>query len=714
MPVDDLFDYFCQDQVSIGQYVVVPFGNRKLVGVVVAINQKPSIDFKKIKAVIRVDNEVLFDEHLFKLFRFAANYYQYPIGQTIHTALPTRLKRDQNKAKKKAYTYSATPLLTPEYIENIPPRKKKLKLMAETLMKKNLNDMEIKKLFNTPQIIIRELLEKSLIKASEIEPAINRRNSISIELNEDQQSAVNEILSKQSFHPFLIFGITGSGKTEVYMKLIDSYLKNKGQVLVMVPEINLTPQLEKRFEKRFPENKIISLHSHLTDSDRLENWRAAKSGQAQIIIGTRLSVFTPFKNLCGIIIDEEHDGSYKQQDNLRYHARDVAMMRAKLLNIPFILGSATPSLESWALVKLKKLHLLKLTSRAFQDATLPVVRLIQKSNKLTDNYLSEPLLNSIQDRLIKKQQSIIFINRRGYAPVLFCPSCSSNVQCPKCSTSLVVHNKIKKLCCHHCDYQRLIDDSCAQCGNVDLMTLGSGTQRIEEILSNSFPEAKIQRVDRDTMRSKNKLDKLYQDMIQGNIDILVGTQMLSKGHDFANVTLVGIVDADHALFSHDFRASEKFFSQLVQVSGRSGRHKDQGEVIIDTNFGKHPIYSYVQKQDYELFADMELNLRKELNFPPFFSHAVLKMESKSLGLLENFSNFAYELANQLKISDVKINPPTRPYIEKVNLLERAHMFFESKSRIQLNKLLFLLRQNLMQNKLAKKLKWVVDVDPIEF
>jgi len=487
--------------------------------VVVAINQKPSIDYKKIKAVIRVDNEVLFDEHLFKLFRFAANYYQYPIGQTIHTALPTRLKRDQNKAKKIACTYSATPLLTPDYIENIPPRKKKLKLMAETLMKKNLNDMEIKKLFNTPQIIIRELLEKSLIKASEMEPAINRRNSISIELNEDQQSAVNEILSKQSFHPFLIFGITGSGKTEVYMKLIDSYLKNKGQVLVMVPEINLTPQLEKRFEKRFPENKIISLHSHLTDSDRLENWRAAKSGKAQIIIGTRLSVFTPFKNLCGIIIDEEHDGSYKQQDNLRYHARDVAMMRAKLLNIPFILGSATPSLESWALVKLKKLHLLKLTSRAFQNATLPVVRLIQKSNKLTDNYLSEPLLNSIQDRLSKKQQSIIFINRRGYAPVLFCPSCSSNVQCPKCSTSLVVHNKIKKLRCHHCDYQRLIDDSCVQCGNLDLITLGSGTQRIEEILSNSFPEAKIQRVDRDTMRSKNKLDKLYQDMTQGNIDI---------------------------------------------------------------------------------------------------------------------------------------------------------------------------------------------------
>jgi primosomal protein N' (replication factor Y) len=246
---------FVRIKYQLDSMLLFPFGNRKLVGVVVAINQKPSIDYKKIKAVIRVDNEVLFDEHLFKLFRFAANYYQYPIGQTIHTALPTRLKRDQNKAKKKAYTYSATPLLTPEYIKNIPPRKKKLKLMAETLMKKNLNDMEIKKLFNTPQIIIRELLEKSLIKASEMEPAINRRNSISIELNEDQQSAVNEILSKQSFHPFLIFGITGSGKTEVYMKLIDSYLKNKGQVLVMVPEINLTPQLEKRFEKRFPEIK---------------------------------------------------------------------------------------------------------------------------------------------------------------------------------------------------------------------------------------------------------------------------------------------------------------------------------------------------------------------------------------------------------------------------------------------------------------------------
>ena len=714
MPIDDLFDYFCQDQVSIGQYVVVPFGNRKVVGVVVDVDQNTSIDFKKIKKVIRADNEILFDEHLFKLFRFAANYYQYPIGQTIHTALPTRIKKDLNKLKKKAFTYSATSLLTSEYIENISPRKKKLKLIAMALLQKNINDMEIKKLFNAPNLIIRELLEKGLIKASQTQSEINTRDSISIALNEEQQEAVNEILSKKSFHPFLIFGITGSGKTEVYMKLIDSYLKNKGQVLVMVPEINLTPQLEKRFEKRFPGNKIISLHSHLTDSDRLENWRAAKSGQAQIIIGTRLSVFTPFKNLRGIIIDEEHDGSYKQQDNLRYHARDVAMMRAKLLNIPFILGSATPSLESWALVKSQKLNLLKLTKRAFQDATLPVVRLIQKSTKLTDNYLSEPLLDAIQDRLSKKQQSIIFINRRGYAPVLFCSSCSSNVQCPKCSTSLVVHNKNKKLRCHHCDYQKLIDSFCAQCGNLDLITLGSGTQRIEEILSECFPQARIQRVDRDTMKSKNKLDKLYQEMTQGSIDILIGTQMLSKGHDFANVTLVGIVDADHALFSHDFRASEKLFSQLVQVSGRSGRHKDHGEVIIDTNFGKHPIYSYVQKQDYELFAEIELNLRKNLNFPPFFSHAVLKMESKDLRLLEKFSSFTYELAIQLKISDVKINPPTRPYIEKVNLLERAHMFFESNSRNQLNQLLCLLRQNLMESKLAKKIKWVVDVDPIEF
>ena len=711
--MDDLFDYSCDRPVSIGQYVVVPFAGRQLVGIVVDITDSTNIDPKKLKKIIRVDEEVLFDKSLFQLFRFVSKYYIYPIGQTIHTALPTKIRKDADNKKPPLYQYSPSLLLTKNYIDTMPAKKRNLKKLALAILNGSINDINIKEIIKTPKQYIQELMAINLIHREEFVQQKKLQDTESKILNTDQQQVVANILKNDGFYPWLIYGITGSGKTEVYMALIDEYLKQAGQVLVMVPEINLTPQLEERFRKRFAMYEIVSLHSHLSDSERLDNWRRAKSGEAQIVIGTRLSVFTPFKSLRAIIIDEEHDASYKQQDRLRYHAKDVAMMRAKLLNIPYIAGSATPSLESWYLTKNKKLQLVRLPKRASKNATLPSVRLIQKDIKQQNSIFSDYLIESITNRLEKKEQTIIFINRRGYAPVLFCASCTWSAHCKLCSSPLVVHKKTNQLRCHHCDYRRKIHVECEQCGNIDLMTLGQGTQRVEEILMEYFPLARIKRVDRDTIKTKKDLDKLYEAMLKEEIDILVGTQMLSKGHDFPKLTLVGVIDPDHALFSHDFRASEKLFSQLVQVAGRSGRDNIPGEVLIQTNFSKHPLYDAVRSQNYESFADEELALRKALSFPPFVHHSVLKVESKWNSLLQTIMSELYDIANLINDSDVRIHHPARPFIDKVNGMERAHMFMESHSRIELNQFLIKLKSALIGNEIMKKVRFYLEVDPID-
>ena len=386
----------------------------------------------------------------------------------------------------------------------------------------------------------------------------------------------------------MIHGVTASGKTEVYMNLIAEFLENsKSQALVLVPEINLTPQLEERFQNRFFDKKIVVLHSYLSDIERLDNWRESKLGNADIVIGTRLGVFTPMPNLKIIIIDEEHDPSFKQSEGLRYHARDVAMMRAKNLDIPIIMGSATPSLETWykAINTKQNFKYLKLNSRAVESATLPEIKTIQVNDK-TKLQVSKEVIDAIQNRLDKKEQTIVFINRRGYSPVLICSSCGWVAECERCSSRLVVHLKKKRLKCHHCGYDQKITNSCVECGNTDLFPLGTGTQKIEDILKYHFSEAKITRVDRDTTNSKKSIEDLYLKMNNREIDIVIGTQMLAKGHDFPRVTLVVVLDADNALYSPDFRASERLFSQLMQVSGRAGRGKIKGEVLIQSVFPK--------------------------------------------------------------------------------------------------------------------------------
>lgn len=715
VPIDDFFDYECEENVSLGQAVLVPFGSRKVIGVVVEVDSSTELEAHQIKKIIRVNHDILFNEELFKLFKFVSSYYHYPIGQTIHIAIPSNLKKTEKVLNKKSYIYEATDLLNESVIEQIHARKKNLIQIAKIIFKEKQTDEALKSISINWKKYVKDLIDLNFVIEREFHKTEIIKQTKALKLNQEQSEIYEKILGAQGFEAFLIYGITGSGKTEVYMHLIEQYVKNNGQVLILVPEINLTPQLEDRFTSRFSSYSVISLHSQLTQKKRLENWEQAKNGKAQIIIGTRLSVFTPFKNLRAIIMDEEQDLSFKQHDKLRYHARDVAMMRAKLLNIPFIAGSATPSIEIWhRSVNENKLLLYKLSTRAVKDATLPKINIIKDETNIENEGISEYLKSAIKHHLDLRQQILIFINRRGYAPVLFCSSCGWYASCSRCSSKLVVHRSKQHLRCHHCDYQREVDTSCKVCGNVDLMSLGSGTQKVEERINKLFPNAQVRRVDRDTIKTKAALDKLYDDMNHKKIDILVGTQMLSKGHDFPNLSLVIVLDSDNALYSSDFRASERLFSQLVQVAGRAGRGSTPGEVVIQTNFPEHPLYQSVKNQDYESFASEEINLRKELNFPPFCFQAVLRAESKNKKNLESFINQVYSIASKSGIKEVDVFHPVQPILDRVKGFERYQIYFHSTSRQILNQFLRIVKEKILKEKDLNKVKWNIDVDPVDF
>jgi primosomal protein N' (replication factor Y) len=715
VPIDDFFDYECEENVSLGQAVLVPFGSRKVIGVVVEVDSSTELEAHQIKKIMRVNHDILFNEELFKLFKFVSSYYHYPIGQTIHIAIPSNLKKTEKVLNKKSYIYEATDLLNESVIEQIHARKKNLIQIAKIIFKEKQTDEALKSISINWKKYVKDLIDLNFVIEREFHKTEIIKQTKALKLNQEQSEIYEKILGAQGFEAFLIYGITGSGKTEVYMHLIEQYVKNNGQVLILVPEINLTPQLEDRFTSRFSSYSVISLHSQLTQKKRLENWEQAKNGEAQIIIGTRLSVFTPFKNLRAIIMDEEQDLSFKQHDKLRYHARDVAMMRAKLLNIPFIAGSATPSIEIWhRSVNENKLLLYKLSTRAVKDATLPKINIIKDETNIENEGISEYLKSAIKHHLDLRQQILIFINRRGYAPVLFCSSCGWYASCSRCSSKLVVHRSKQHLRCHHCDYQREIDTSCKVCGNVDLMSLGSGTQKVEERINKLFPNAQVRRVDRDTIKTKAALDKLYEDMNHKKIDILVGTQMLSKGHDFPNLSLVIVLDSDNALYSSDFRASERLFSQLVQVAGRAGRGSIPGEVVIQTNFPEHPLYQSVKNQDYESFASEEINLRKELNFPPFCFQAVLRAESKYKKNVEAFINQVYSIASQSGIKEVDVFHPVQPILDRLKGFERYQIYFHSTSRQILNQFLRIVKEKILKEKDLNKVKWNIDVDPVDF
>ena len=532
-------------------------------------------------------------------------------------------------------------------------------------------------------------------------------------LNADQEACLAAIAAADGFQVFLLHGVTGSGKTEVYLRSIENVLAAGGQALMLVPEIALTPQLEARVSERFHGAHVVSAHSGVADAARASGFLDGLEGRADIVLGTRLSVFMPLPRLKLIVADEEHDASFKQQDGLRYSARDVAVFRAKQLGIPIILGSATPSLETFHHAKSGRYRMLELPNRATAQA-LPKVRTVDTRKEKLQDGLSAILLAALADRLERGEQSLVFLNRRGYAPVLACPACGWISHCRRCSANLVLHLADKRLRCHHCGLEASIPRACPDCGNLDLHPFGRGTQRLESTLSERLPTARILRIDRDSASTPKKWQALLATIHTGGADILIGTQMMAKGHDFPRLTLVGVVGADAALFAADFRAPERLFAQLMQVGGRSGRADLPGEVLIQTEYPEHPIYRALAGHDYAAFATAQLEERHAAGFPPFSFQALLRAEAKTMERSLSFLAEAREKAEASAGEHVLLYDPVPMRLSRLMNLERAQLLVESASRPALQEFLTAWIEVLRGLKTGHGLRWHLDVDPLEF
>jgi primosomal protein N' (replication factor Y) len=529
----------------------------------------------------------------------------------------------------------------------------------------------------------------------------------------DQQIAVTAITAAHGFEIFLLHGVTGSGKTEVYLRAIETVLAAGGQALMLVPEIALTPQLEGRVEARFPQAHVVSAHSGMGDAARARAFLDALNGRAEIVLGTRLSVFMPMPRLQLIVVDEEHDGSFKQQDGIRYSARDLAIWRAHQANVPIVLGSATPSLETFHHAHNGRFRLLELPLRAVAE-TLPTVRVVDTRREKLQDGMSAALFAALERRLERGEQSLVFLNRRGYAPVLACPPCGWISRCTHCAANLVVHLVDRRLRCHHCGFEAMIPRACPDCGNLDLQPFGRGTQRLEETLGARFPKARILRIDRDSASTPAKWQALLAAIHNGEVDLLIGTQMLAKGHDFPRLTLVGVVGADAALFAADFRAPERLFAQLMQVGGRSGRAALAGEVLIQTEYPEHPLYQALVDHDYARFARAQLAEREVAGFPPFSFQAMLRAEARDMAQSLAFLSAARVAAESLAGEYVTLYDPVPMRMARLMTLERGQLLVESYSRPALQAFLAAWMERLYAQKMPSGLRWHIDVDPTDF
>ena len=721
VPLDTLFDYLDGGfDAEIGQRVLVPFGRRKLVGVVLEKADASEMAVERIKSVTQVfQGEPTLSPDVLKILGFCADYYHAPLGQVVMSALPARLREPRPALPEKRIGYRLTDAGKAAGEDSLPKQAVlQRKLWLAMSLAGAVAEQTLAGISAGWRTAMKPLLAKQWAEPVELDAAFVDRFPEPVrrpELNPDQQQAVEAITAQLGgFHAALLHGITGSGKTEVYMRLLEEALREKAaQVLVLVPEINLTPQLEGRFRARFPAENMVSLHSQMSDGDRLRNWRLAEAGQARIVIGTRLSVFTPMPNLSLIVVDEEHDASYKQQDGMRYSARDVAVVRAKFADVPVLLGSATPSLETWHNAQSGRYQLLTLATRAVAAAQLPEIDCIDTRTPMLRDGLTPGLIEALRDRLARGEQSLLFINRRGYSPALLCSACAWVAPCPRCTSRLVVHLRERRLRCHHCGHEERILQQCPKCGNPDLHPTGQGTQRLEVTLSELFPEARVLRVDRDSTRRKGALAGMMADVHGKRVDILVGTQMLAKGHDFPNLTLVGVVDTDSALFSPDFRASERLFAQLMQVAGRAGRAEKPGQVLIQTAFPDHVLFHSLKQHDFAKFAGSQLEERRLAHFPPYCFQALLSGEAGRFELVTDFFAAASLAAGQI-VASVTVYDPVRPQMARLKGMERAQLLVQAESRNDLQRFLGKWIAAIRTLPLAGKVRWAVDVDPLEF
>lgn len=694
-PLAQGFDYLWDAQrlglgPVIGQVVEVPFGRSSLIGVVIKVSAHSDFELEKLKEVSAAAPLPPLDSAALRLMNFASQYYIHALGETIVPTIPQMWKKSADW-------------------EKIP------KKLAAAEKKKEKKDREIK--------------SEGLIAESQ--------------LNNEQQSALASLRKtevEKKFRAILLQGQTGSGKTAVFLTWLSSILEDeKAQALILVPEINLTPQLERRVRAYFPNKNMAVLHSAIPENQRGVAWYEAMTGKAQIILGTRLAALTPMPNLKAIVIDEEHDPSYKQQDGIRYSARDLAIWRAHDMKVPILLSSATPSLETWIAAKSGRYEYIRLDQRA-QGAGLPKVNLINTRDPqnqfspgdadkpISKSLITKTLVRAISKNLENKKQSLVLINRRGYAPVLSCNACSWLSKCQQCSTYMVMHkagalNRKAVLNCHHCGLVKPLPDHCPDCGNADLKGLGQGTQKVEDSIEEIWPSARVLRVDTDSSKKSKGAEELFQEIHSGNVDLVVGTQMIAKGHDYQNIGLVAALDADSRLFSQDFRAAERLFAQLVQVAGRAGRSSGEGQaggdMYIETQYPEAPVFQYLLRHDVDGFLSYTANEREEAKLPPFSYQGLVHAEAKSL---DKAIQFLSSLKGRLKAkgliaNGLKAYDPVPKALMRVAGTERAQLLIESGDRKQLQDILEVIDQDLRsqsQGRISKgdNIRWLIERDPI--
>lgn len=716
-PLYRAFDYLANVSLLPGTRVRVPFGRREMIGVVLGEVAQSELPASRLRAITQpLDVNAILPPSMLGLLRWAADYYHHPLGEVIHTALPVRLRQGRAPVASSVRVWTLTHAgraVDPQTLKRAPAQRHVLEALA--VAAEGLDVEQLAQISQRSSAALKVMQAKGWVSSHQRDPRFVPDAAVQSapELNPGQKSSVTAILAGLgSFHPFLLHGVTGSGKTEVYLNVIEQVLAQGKQALVLVPEISLTPQLVGRFERRF-HAPIAVLHSGLNEQERLSAWLRASEGKASIVLGTRSAIFTPLNNPGIIVVDEEHDASYKQQDGFRYSARDVAVMRAAREKIPIILGTATPSLESLKNARQGAYALIELPERT-GSAVMPQVRLLDMRRLKPSEGLSLPLREALAARLDKSEQSILFLNRRGFSPVWMCFDCGWVAPCKRCDAQLTLHHRKQKLLCHHCGAEQDVAPRCPSCQGGNLHPLGEGTERVEGALQKFFPRARIERIDRDSTSRKGALEEKLRRVHDGEADILVGTQMLSKGHDFPNVTLVGILNADQGLYGTDFRSSERLFQLIMQVSGRAGRADKPGEVLIQTWHPDHPLFEALQRHDFHGFAEFALNERRETGYPPYSHLALLRAESPTPDAALKFLHEARTLALPLSPGkDVQVLAPAPAPMERRAGRYRAQLLVQSSQRAPLHEFLSQWVAQLAEAKFAKKTRWSLDVDPVD-
>lgn len=728
VPLNRYFDYLLPDFMSAvkGVRVEVPFGRQSKIGVVTDFPETsdvPSDKLKPIKAVL--DIESVFDDEIWALLQWAARYYHAPLGEVLQNVLPVKLRNGEPASRTMPDYFQLTELGQNALQSGELKRAKKQQQLLEELS-------QFANFFEKPTAcspaVWKGLLEKGLIEPISVpylaqpwqktlaeKALVNQQNRLV--LNKQQALVVSrlnaQLIGDKGFASFLLNGVTGSGKTEVYLQFIEEVLKQGKQVLVLVPEIGLTPQTVQRFKARF-NVEIDALHSNLNETERLNVWLRAKNGESAIVIGTRSALFTQFQNLGAIILDEEHDGSFKQQDGWHYHARDLAVLRAKNLNIPIVLGSATPSLESIQNVRAGKFIELELSARA-GNAQLASQQVIDLKTQRIEAGLSERLLFMMKKHLEKGNQVMLFLNRRGFAPVLLCHECGWICQCEACEKPYTYHQKQRVLRCHHCASQHVIPRQCGHCGSTNLITTGIGTEQLEQVLNAKFPDYQVTRIDRDSTARKGALENHLSDIREGKSQILIGTQMLAKGHHFPNVTLVAIVNVDSALFSTDFRAEERLAQLYLQVAGRAGRAEKQGEVVLQTHYPDHPLLKTLLEQGYSAFATEALKMRQVMMLPPFSSQVLFRATGRDneqvVKNLQNLTAYFEQIIAQNSWQGFQLLPPFSAPMAKKAGYYRWLLLIQHSARGAIQQLLYCFERDRDSLEWAANIRLTWDIDP---